>query len=105
MKSSTLTHVRNFVRITALILSLAALQSPLWRPPVDRVTAKSGGTADVIYGGQLEKAMIFKRQNATLTAPGPGHLVIHGHAPGKTSLLIRCKGGISKVYEIVVLPG
>jgi hypothetical protein len=105
MKSNTSTHVKNFLVVTALILALGGLQSPLWRPAVDRVTAKSGGTADVTYSGQLEKAMIFQNRTATLTAPRPGHLVIHGHAPGKTSLLIRYKGGSSTIYEVVVLPG
>ncbi|HEY3835848.1 MAG TPA: hypothetical protein VGL72_04725 [Bryobacteraceae bacterium] len=105
MKSSTSTHLKNALSITALLLSLAALQCPLWGPAVEHITAKSGGTADVIYGRQLEKAMVFKKGTATLSAPAPGHLMIHGHAPGRTSLLIFYRNGQSTIYEVEVLPG
>ena len=99
--------LKNALSITALILSMAALQSPLWRPRVAprSVTAKAGGTATVACEGEIEKAMIFHKRTATLTAPGPGQLMIHGHAPGKTSLLIRYKDGDSAIYEVVVIPG
>jgi hypothetical protein len=100
------TYLKNFLSITALILSWAALQSPLWRPadaPLS-VTAKTGGSVILAYDGELENAMIFHKSTATLSAGGPGHLVIHGHAAGKTSLLIRCKHGESKLYQVVVLP-
>ena len=59
----------------------------------------------VPYEGEIERAMVFQKRNATLSAAGPGQLAVHGHVPGKTSLLIRFKGGESKVYEIIVLPG
>jgi hypothetical protein len=105
MESLRSTHLKNFLSITALGLSLAALQSPLWRPTPRSVTAKAGGTVVLTYDGELENAMIFQKRTATLSAAGPGRLVIHGHAPGKTSLLIRYKDGERTVYEVVVPPG
>jgi hypothetical protein len=99
-------YLKNAFSITALLLSLAALQGPLWRSAsAGRVTAKSGGTVLLNYDGDLEKAAIFEKRTATLSSGQPGQLVIHGHKPGKTSLLLRYKDGDSMVYEVVVLPG
>jgi hypothetical protein len=100
-------HLKNFLGVSALLLSLAVLQSPLWRPKETPrcVTAKAGGTVVFPYQGELENAMVFRKRTATLSAAGPGKIAIHAHAPGRTSLLIRLKGGESKVYELVVLPG
>ena len=105
MKSSTSTHIKNALSLTALLLSLAALQCPLWRPAVQHITAKSGATVDIIDGRELEKALVFKKGTASLSAPSPGRLVIHGHAPGKTNLLIFYKDGRSTLFEVQVLPG
>ena len=101
------TYLKKVLSIAALLLSLAALQSPLWRPEAATrsVTAKAGGTVTVPYDGQLDKAVIFRRRMATLSAGSPGQLVIHAHAPGKTSMLIRYKDGDSVLYEVIVLPG
>jgi len=107
MENSRSDRRKNLLALLALMLSLAALQSPLWRPaaPPRSLTARAGGSIDVEYDGKLEKAVIFRRGLATLSAGGPGKLVIHAHTPGKTSLLIQFKGGASKVYDVVVLPG
>ena len=90
----------------ALLLSLATLQSPLWRPrtaPVC-VTAKVGEIAILAYDGEIDKAVIFQMRTASLSSAGSGQLAIYGHEAGKTSLLIRFKDGDSKLYEVVVLP-
>jgi hypothetical protein len=98
---------KEFLSVIALALSLATLQSPLWRPgPAPHcVTAKSGGTALVTFDGELDKATIFQRRTATLSTAGPGQIMVHGREPGKTSLIIRCKDGNSTVYDVVILPG
>jgi hypothetical protein len=99
-------HIKNFLAVTALVLSLATLQRPLWRPdPIPQLTAKAGCTVIVPYKGQIERALIFHKRNATLSGAGPGELAVHGHAPGKMSLLIRFKGGESKVYDLIVVLG
>lgn len=107
MNSGRSPHLKNFLAVTILVLSLAGFQSPLWRPdPAPQyVTAKAGGTVIVPYKGEIERAMVFQKRNATLSAAGPGQLAVHGHTPGKTSLLIRFKGGESKLYELIVRPG
>ena len=101
------THRKNLLGVLALLAALAALQSPLWRPAEAprSLTAKSGGTVTVTYDRELENAMIFQKATASLSAGAKGELVIHGHAPGRTRLLIRYKDGASRVYEVVVLPG
>jgi hypothetical protein len=107
MTRRTNNGLKNLLSITALVLSLAALQSPLWRPVIGSpsVTAKSGGT--VLFGcdRDIEKATILQGQTATLSLADPHQLVIHAHQPGHTHLLIKFKDGERKLYEVVVLPG
>ena len=107
MNSRNNSHLKNLLAMLALLLSLAALQGPLWRPgEAPRcLTATSGGTVTVAYDRELENAMIFQNATASLSADAKGELVIHGHAPGRTRLIIRYKDGASRVYEVVVLPG
>jgi hypothetical protein len=107
MRTRRSTFLKNLLSITALLLSLAALQSPLWQPnpsPLS-VTAKSGTTVIFAYQGQLQKAIIFHKSNATLSPGSPGQILIHAHHPGKTSMLIQCKDADSRLYELVILPG
>ncbi len=101
------TYLKNFFSITAVLLSLAVLQSPLWRPAgAPRcVTTTEGGTVILEYEGQLDSATIFRKETATVSVPAPGRLAIHAHEPGKTSLLMRFKDGESRLYDVVVLPG
>ena len=98
---------KNTLVITAVLLAFAALQSPLRFPSSGpgEVTAKSGGTVLLNYDGELERAAIFQKHTATLSSGGPGRLVIHGHKPGKTTLLLRYKDGASMIYDVVVRPG
>jgi hypothetical protein len=99
--------VKNALSVIALLLSLAAVQSPLWRPAVPPrcVTAKAGGTVLVDYGRAIDRASILQKRTATLTAAGPHRLMIHAHAPGRTCLIINYKDGQSRLYEVVVIPG
>jgi hypothetical protein len=99
--------LKNALAITALLISLAALQSPLWRPDTAPrcVTAKAGGTVTFDYQSDIEKATILHRRTASLAVTGPRQLVIHGNAPGRTCLIIHYKGGESRLYEVVILPG
>jgi len=107
MEHSRRNHLKNALSVIALVLSLAALQSPLWRPAgVSRcLTAKAGGTVLLDYGHDIERASILQKRTASLTAAGPHRLMIHAHAPGRTSLIINYRDGQSRLYEVVVLPG
>lgn len=98
--------LKNTLSIIALLLSLAALQSPLWRPKIagPAVTMQPGGTAVFAYSGEIEKATILHSGTATLSAGGPRQIVIHAHQPGRTHLLIHYKNGQSKLYEVIVRP-
>jgi hypothetical protein len=107
METRRSVRVKNFLAITALLLALAALQCPLWRggSPPSRLTARSGRTILVPYEGDIQRALIFQKRNATLSGAGRGQLAIHAHQPGKTRMLIQFKDGVSRVYELLVLPG
>ena len=90
-----------------MVLSLAVLQSPLWLPAMRPlcVTAKTGGTVLFNYGRDIDTATILEKRIASLTDAGLHQLMIHAHAPGRTCLIINYKGGESRLYEVVVLPG
>jgi hypothetical protein len=107
MKSPCSTYLKNTLSVIALVLPLAALQSPLWRPVAapQCVTARVGATVVFSYDREIDGATIFQKRLASLSLGGPGRLMIHGNAPGKTNLLIRYKDGGTKLFEIVVLPG
>ena len=97
----------NVVGVTALMLLLAALQSPLWRPATapQCFTAKPGGTLLFDYGRDIVRASILQKHTASLSSAGPHRLAIHAHAPGRTCLIIHYKNGENRLYEVVVLPG
>ena len=99
--------LKNALSIGALVISLGALQSPLWRPVVAPrcVTAKAGKTVTFEYEYNIEKATILHSRTAGVLASGPRQLMIHGREPGHTCLIIRYKGGESKLFDVVVLPG
>jgi hypothetical protein len=107
MKSNRSRYLKNALSITALLLSLAALQCPLWLPAVATrtVTAKAGATVFFEYEGRLAKASILQSRTASLSAAGPYKLAIHAHTPGRTCMIIHYKDGRSRLYEVVVLPG
>ncbi len=100
-------YLINALSVTALVLSLAAVQSPLWRPVLGTpcFTAKTGGIVFFDYGREIEKATILQSHTASLSAVGPHQLAIHAHAPGHTRMLIKYKDGERKLYDVVVLPG
>jgi len=100
-------HLKNSLAILALLLALATVQGPLWRPAAGSrsVTAKAGSTVIIAYEGEIERALIFQKGTASLTGAGHGQLAIHANAPGRTRMLLRYKGGESRLYEVVVIPG
>jgi hypothetical protein len=107
MENRMSAYMKNALSMLALLLSLGALQSPLWRPALTprSVTATVGGTVILPYSGEIEKVTIFQKETATLSADSPGQIMIHGTSPGKTNLLIRYKDGATRLYEITVVPG
>ena len=106
MEVSRNKYLKNALGATALVLSLAALQGPLWRPavPPRHFTAKPGGTVLFDYGRDMIKASILQKGTASITSAGPHQLAIHGHVPGRTALFIKYSDGETKMYEVVVLP-
>jgi hypothetical protein len=99
--------LKNALSITALLISLAALQCPLWFPAgaLRCVTARAGDNVFFDYEDDIRKATIMQSGTATVLATGPRQLMIHGNAPGRTCLIINYKDGQSRLFEVVVLPG
>lgn len=106
MKKALNRYLKNTLSAAALVLSLAALQSPLWPPavPVLSVTAKAGSTVLLDYGSEMRKAIILQNRTASLSSAGPHQLAIHAHAPGRTALIVTYKNGESRMYDVVVVP-
>ena len=106
MEARHSSRIKNLLSVTSLLLSLAALQGPLWRPHAAPryVTAKVGGTAVLTYDGAIQRASIFEKRTASLSTGGPHQILIHGHAPGRTSLMIVYQNGERALYRVVVLP-
>jgi len=98
------THKKNLLSIGVLMLCLTALQSPMWRPHAAPrcITVAAGGSAVVESEREIEKAGILEKHTATPTV-SLHRVVVHGVAPGRTSLVICSKDGATNVYEVVVL--
>ena len=99
--------MKNFLSVLALVLSLAALQSPLWRPrnSARLLTIETGTSMVVAYDRDVEKAGIMQRQTATPVLKSIREVVVHGNAPGRTTLIICSKDGRSERYDVVVKTG
>lgn len=95
---------KNLLSIGALILSLAALQSPLWRPhnAIHVVTVEAGTSAVISCDRDIERAGILEKSIATPTFTNPRRLVVHGKTPGRTTLIICSKDGTREMCDVVV---
>ena len=99
--------MKNFLSMLALILSLAALQSPLWQPKNSArlLTIETGTSLVVAYDRDVEKAGIMERKTATPILKSVREVMVHGNAPGRTTLIICSKDGRSEMYDVMVKTG
>jgi Flp pilus assembly secretin CpaC len=92
------------IAIFVLMLSLAALQSPLWRSPssVSPFAVRAGGA--VLVSSQTPIAQISLDQNAQATAElvGDHEVLIRGKALGETQLHVVSRDGRASTYRVVV---
>jgi Flp pilus assembly secretin CpaC len=95
---------KSAIAILVLMLSLATLQSPLWRTssaPAS-LAVRAGGAA--LVSSQTPIAQVSVEQNAQATAEvvGDHEVLIRGKALGETQLRIVSRDGRATAYRIVV---
>jgi hypothetical protein len=93
--------------IGVLMMSLAALQSPLWRsqtagmstPPI---AVRSGGAMLIASDHPIAGVAIDRTQQATAEVVGDREVLIRGKALGEANLTISLKDGKATTYRVVV---
>lgn len=86
------------------MLSLAALQSPLWRvqPSAASISVRSGGATLIAADQPIAAVALDPAQQATAEVVGDREVLIRGRAMGETTLVISMKNGRSNKYRILV---
>lgn len=97
-------HKQSLIAIGALMLSLVALQSPLWRPHTSDVTVavRNGGAALISSDRPIAQIALNQTSGATAEVVGDHEVLIRGVALGETRLQIASKDGHTSTYRIIV---
>lgn len=95
---------QSLIAVGVLILSLAALQSPLWRSPAAGapVAVRSGGAALIASDRPIAQVTLNRNNQATAEVVGDYEVLIRGKALGETQLQIVSKDGHTSLYHVVV---
>ena len=102
--SSSAQNKKSLIAIGVLMLSLAALQSPLWRSPAAGfpVVVRSGGATLVASDRPIAHISLDQAAQATAEIVGDHEVLIRGKALGETQLKIASADGHSRTYRVVV---
>jgi hypothetical protein len=96
-------HKQSLIAIGALMLSLAALQSPLWRPQAStQVAVRSGGAMLIASDRPISQIAVDQSAQATAEVVGDHEVLIRGKALGETQLRVVSKDGATRTYQVVV---
>jgi len=97
-------HKKSLIAIGVLMLSLAALQSPLWRSQVAgaQVAVRSGGATLIASDHPIARVTLDQNAQATAEIVGDHEVLIRGKALGETRLRIVAKDGRTSSYRVVV---
>ena len=95
---------QSLIAIGVLMLSLAALQSPLWRSqtPGADVAVRSGGAMLIASDRPIAQIALDQVTQATAEVVGDHEVLIRGKALGETHLRIVSKDGRTSTYRVVV---
>jgi Pilus formation protein N terminal region len=95
---------KSLLSIGVLMLSLAALQSPLWRAQqaVVQVAVRSGGAALLATDRPIAEVRMEQNQQATAELVGDREVLIKGKALGEARLTISSKDGHTSNYRVTV---
>lgn len=94
---------KSALAIFVLMLSLAALQSPLWRSPAtSSLAVRSGGAALVSSQTPVARVMVEQDGQATAEVVGEREVLVRGKAAGQTTLRVVSRDGHATTYRVVV---
>src|SRR3569833_1414340 len=97
---------KSLLSIGLLMLSLAALQSPLWRAQQAfvSVAVRNGGAALLASDRPIAGIQMDRVQQATAEQVGDREVLIRGLATGESRLVVASKVGHTSTYRVVVQP-
>jgi Flp pilus assembly secretin CpaC len=103
-QSSSAQSKKSLLAIGVLMLSLAALQSPLWRSSAAGIpVAVHTGRATLIASDRsIAQITLDPAAPATAEIVGDHEVLIRGKALGETHLTIASQDGRSSTYRVVV---
>ena len=95
---------KSLLSVGVLMLSLAALQGPLWRarPAISEIGVRSGGAALIASDRPIAEITMDRNQLVTAEVVGDREVLVRGKARGEARLLISSKDGHTSVYRVVV---
>jgi hypothetical protein len=95
---------KSLLSIGVLMLSLAALQSPLWRSQQANwpVAVRAGGATLLASDRPIANVAIDQALQATAEVVDDHQVLIRGKALGETRLTIASKDGHTSTYRVVV---
>ena len=104
MESASAHNKKSAIAIFVLMLSLAALQSPLWRSQaaLSSIAVRTGGATLVSSPAPIAGAEVAGNTLATAEVVGDHEVLIRGKALGETNLRVLSRDGNARMYRVVV---
>jgi hypothetical protein len=95
---------KSLLSIGVLMLSLAALQGPLWRAQqsLAPIAVRAGGATLISADRSVAEIVIDRPQQASAEVVGDREVLLRGKALGEARLTITSKGGQTSSYRVVV---
>ena len=95
---------KSLLSIGVLMLSMAALQGPLWRSQqtIPSIAVRTGGATLVASDRPIAGITIDQTPQATAEVVGDREVLVRGKALGEARLMISSKDGQTRVYRVVV---
>jgi len=95
---------KSLLSVGVLMLSLAALQGPLWHTQQTAVSiaVRSGGATVIASDRPIAEIAMDQTPQATAELVGDRDVLVRGKALGEAHLMISLKDGKKRVYRVVV---
>jgi hypothetical protein len=95
---------KSLLSIGVLMLSLAALQGPLWRSQqaIVPVAVRAGGATLLESDRPIAQVSMDSNQQATAEIVGDREVLLRGKALGEARLTVALKDGHLNAYRVVV---
>jgi hypothetical protein len=103
-RSQRAENKKSLLSVGVLMLSLAALQGPLWRTqqPSAQIIVRSGGAVLIASDRPVAGVVMDQTQQATAEVVGDREVLVRGKALGEAHLTISSKDGHTSLYRVVV---